>query len=44
VGDVITLDKDISEPLVALVQGVPKFMGRAGTFRGNKAFKVEAYY
>ncbi len=44
VGDVITLDKDINEGLVALVQGVPKFVGRAGTFRGNKAFKVEEYY
>jgi flagellar motor switch protein FliM len=44
VGDVITLDKDINEPLVALVQGVPKFMGRAGTFKGNKAFKVETYF
>ncbi|MDR1396161.1 MAG: flagellar motor switch protein FliM [Desulfarculales bacterium] len=44
VGDVITLDKDITEPLVALVQGVPKFLGRAGTFKGNKAIKVEGYY
>ena len=44
VGDVITLDKDINEPLVALIQGVPKFVGRAGTFKGNKAFKVEGYY
>lgn len=44
VGDVITLDKDITEGLVALVQGIPKFVGRAGTYRGNKAFKVEEYY
>ena len=43
-GDVIPLDKDINEPLVALVQGVPKFVGRAGTYRGNKAFMVEEYF
>jgi flagellar motor switch protein FliM len=44
VGDIISLDKDISEALVALVQGVPKFIGRAGSYKGNKAFKVETYF
>ena len=43
-GDIIPLDKDINEALVALVQGIPKFVGRAGTYRGNKAFKVEEYF
>ncbi len=41
VGDVLTLDKDASDFLVAMVEGVPKFKGRAGAYRGNKAFKVE---
>jgi flagellar motor switch protein FliM len=41
VGDVITLDKDVKDPLVALVEGVPKFKGRPGSSRGNKAFRVE---
>jgi flagellar motor switch protein FliM len=41
VGDVLTLDKDVSDYLVAMVEGVPKFKGRAGSYRGNKAFKVE---
>ncbi|MCA1988607.1 MAG: flagellar motor switch protein FliM [Desulfarculus sp.] len=41
VGDVLTLDKDASDFLVAMVEGVPKFKGRAGSYRGNKAFKVE---
>jgi flagellar motor switch protein FliM len=41
VGDVLTLDKDVKEPLVAMVEGVPKYMGRAGSSRGVKAFRVE---
>jgi flagellar motor switch protein FliM len=40
-GEVLTLDKDIREPLVATVQGVPKFLGRAGVCGENKAFQVE---
>jgi flagellar motor switch protein FliM len=43
VGEVLTLDKDVNEPLVAMVEGVPKFRGRAGMHRGNKAFKVERF-
>ena len=41
VGDVLTLDKDANDFLVAMVEGVPKFKGRAGSYRGNKAFRVE---
>ncbi len=41
VGDVITLEKDVKEPLVAMVEGVPKYAGRPGTSRGAKAFRVE---
>lgn len=43
VGDVLTLDKDVNEVLVAMIEGVPKFKGRAGMYRGNRAFKVEGY-
>jgi flagellar motor switch protein FliM len=43
VGDVLTLDKDVNEVLVAMIEGVPKFRGRAGMYRGNRAFKVESY-
>jgi flagellar motor switch protein FliM len=39
-GDVLQLDKDVNEPLVAMVEGVPKFLGRAGVHRGAKAFRV----
>ena len=42
-GDVINLEKDVKDPLLGLVEGVPKFLGRAGTYRGAKAFKVEEY-
>jgi flagellar motor switch protein FliM len=41
VGDVIPLNKEITEPLLARVQGVPKFLGRGGVYGSNKAFQVE---
>jgi flagellar motor switch protein FliM len=41
VGDVIQLDQDVSEPLLAEVQGVRKFTGIPGLWRGNKAFQVK---
>jgi flagellar motor switch protein FliM len=40
-GDTLLLDKDASEPLVAKVQGVPKFHGRAGVYGANKAIQIE---
>jgi flagellar motor switch protein FliM len=43
-GDVIKLDKDVDDLLVAMVEGVPKFKGRPGTYRGAKAFKVEGSF
>jgi flagellar motor switch protein FliM len=43
VGDVLTLEKDAKDLLVGMVEGVPKFRGRAGVSRGNKAFKVERF-
>lgn len=39
-GDVISLEQDASTPLVAKVEGVPKFKGYAGVVRGNKAFQI----
>ncbi|MCB2184860.1 MAG: flagellar motor switch protein FliM [Deltaproteobacteria bacterium] len=42
-GDVIPLDTDVDALLVGMIEGVPKFLGRAGTFKGNKAFRVEAF-
>jgi flagellar motor switch protein FliM len=43
VGDVLQLDKDVNDILIGMVEGVPKFRGRPGTYRGAKAFRVEGY-
>lgn len=40
-GDVIQLQQDVNDYLVAKVEGVPKLKGRAGVTRGNKAIKIE---
>ncbi|NWF54438.1 MAG: flagellar motor switch protein FliM [Syntrophaceae bacterium] len=40
-GDILLLGKEITEPLTAKIQGVPKFSGRAGVFGRNKAFQIE---
>ncbi len=40
-GDVITLDQDVADPLVVQVEGVPKFIGKPGICRGNKAIQIE---
>jgi len=40
-GDTLLLDKEASEPLLAKVQGVPKFSGRAGLYGTNKAIQIE---
>jgi len=44
VGDVIQLQQDVNDFLVAKVEGVPKLQGRAGVTRGNKAIKIEQRY
>ncbi|MBM4333027.1 MAG: flagellar motor switch protein FliM [Deltaproteobacteria bacterium] len=41
VGDVLPLDKGVGELLSAKVQGIPKLLGRAGIYGGNKAFQIE---
>lgn len=40
-GDILPLGKEVSEPLAARIQGIPKFLGRAGVYGSNKAFQVE---
>ena len=40
-GDILLLGKEISEPLTARIQGVPKFLGRAGVYGSSKAFQIE---
>jgi flagellar motor switch protein FliM len=41
VGDVLPLGKDMSERLLARVQGIPKFQGKGGIYGTNKAFQIE---
>ena len=41
IGDTLLLDKQASEPLVANVEGVPKFVGKAGVYGTNKAIQIE---
>lgn len=40
-GDVLQLDHDVDDLLEAKVEGVVKYVGRPGVYRGAKAFKVE---
>lgn len=41
VGDIITTDKDIQQPLRVEVEGVPKFAASPGALKGRKAIRVE---
>jgi flagellar motor switch protein FliM len=41
VGDVLMLENEVSNFMKAKVEGVPKFLGKAGVLGGNKAFQVE---
>ena len=41
VGDIITTDKDVHQPLLISVEGVPKFRAKAGAFKGRKAIQIE---
>lgn len=40
VGDVIMLDQDVSEPITVKVEGIPKFVGFPGVYRGAKALQI----
>jgi flagellar motor switch protein FliM len=41
IGDVLSLENEVTDMMVALVQGVPKFLGKAGVCGSYKAFQVE---
>jgi flagellar motor switch protein FliM len=41
VGDIVTTEKDMREPLNVFVQGVTKFRAKAGAFKGRKAIQIE---
>lgn len=42
VGDVIILERSVMDELVGYVEGVPKFTGRPGFYKGNQAVKVSS--
>ncbi len=39
-GQVLVTDKSASSPLMLTVSGKPKFLGRAGTYHGKRAFQI----
>ncbi len=41
-GDVIATDREVVAPVSVLVEGKPKFWGRAGVSRGRRAVKITA--
>ncbi len=41
-GDILTMEKDVSEPLTAKIREVPKFLGKAGIYGSSRAFQIEA--
>jgi flagellar motor switch protein FliM len=42
VGDIITTQKDIHQPVIVSVEGVPKFRAKVGTFKGHKAIMIHS--
>jgi flagellar motor switch protein FliM len=42
VGDIITTEKDVREPLSILVEGEPKLRASAGAYKGRKAIQIAA--
>jgi len=41
VGEVLALENEVTDFITARVEGVPKFLGRAGVVGTKKAFQVE---
>jgi flagellar motor switch protein FliM len=41
VGDIITTEKDIHEPMDVRVQGVTKFRAKPGAYKGRKAIEID---
>lgn len=42
VGDIITTEKEATDPLELSIQSIPKFNARAGSFRGKKAIQIDS--
>ena len=42
-GDVIQLDNDVSDELLLMVEGIPKYKVYPGVSRGNKAVKISQF-
>ncbi len=42
VGDIITTEKQIQEPLELSIQDIPKFNALAGAFKGKKAIQIDS--
>jgi len=42
VGDIITTQQDMNSTLPVFVEGIPKFQGRPGAFRGHKAILIDS--
>jgi flagellar motor switch protein FliM len=40
-GHVITLNQSTSQPLIATVEGIPKFSGFPGTTKGMQSFQIQ---
>ena len=40
-GDVITLNQSTTQPLIATVEGMPKFLGYPGTTKGVQSFQIQ---
>jgi flagellar motor switch protein FliM len=41
IGDIITTEKDIHNPLIVSVEGIPKFKAGPGAFKGRKAIVIQ---
>ena len=42
VGDIITTQKDVHQPVIVAVEGVPKFRANLGAFKGHKAVLIQS--
>ena len=42
VGDIITTQKDVQQPVIVSVEGVPKFRAKLGAFKGHKAIMIQS--
>ena len=40
IGDIITTEKDVREPLMVKVEGIAKFRAHPGAFKGHKAIQI----